>query len=207
MIFPKPGKDDYTKLKAYGAISPLSCMGIVIEKVIEELLSEVAKRGGLLSDRQLRSSKGRSAINAAAIMVDRGHAAWTTGQITGVLLMNIKAAFQSVAKGKLVNIMKVRQMDGEFIQWPERFLSQRPVETIIMFNAIVRHPGEAVVLQGSPLSPILFGIYTSGVIKALKEYISAEELSFLDHLSLVTTVTDLNQVITILKECAAKCID
>jgi hypothetical protein len=32
-----------------------------------------------------------------------------------VLLMDIKAAFPSVAKGRLVNLMKVRQMDGDLI--------------------------------------------------------------------------------------------
>jgi len=41
-------------------------------------------------------------------MVDRAHAARTNGHITGVLLMHIKAAFPSVAKARLVNLMKVR---------------------------------------------------------------------------------------------------
>jgi hypothetical protein len=48
-------------------------------------------------------------------MVDRAHAAWTNGHITGLLLMYIKAAFPSMAKGRLVNLMKVRQMDGDLI--------------------------------------------------------------------------------------------
>jgi len=48
-------------------------------------------------------------------MVDRAHAAWKGGHIAGVLLMDIKAAFPSVAKGRLVNLMKVRQMDGDLI--------------------------------------------------------------------------------------------
>jgi len=48
-------------------------------------------------------------------MVDRVHAAWTNGHITGLLLVDIKAAFLSMAKGRLVNFMMVRQMDGELI--------------------------------------------------------------------------------------------
>jgi hypothetical protein len=46
-------------------------------------------------------------------MVDRVHAAWRNGHITGVRLMDIKAAFPSVAQGRIVNLMKVRKMDGE----------------------------------------------------------------------------------------------
>jgi hypothetical protein len=165
VVIRKPGKDDYTKLKAYRSISLLSCMGKVVEKVVAELLSEEAERRGLLSDGQFGSRKGRSAIDAAAIMVDRAHAAWTNGHITGVLLMDIKAAFPSVAKGRLVNLMKVRQMDGDLIRWTESFLSERAVEMIIEGNAMERHPVEAGVPQGSPVSPILFAIYTSGLIK------------------------------------------
>jgi len=43
------------------------------------------------------------AIHAATIMVDTAHPAWTNGHIAGVLLMDTKAAFPSVAKGRLVN--------------------------------------------------------------------------------------------------------
>jgi len=78
-------------------------MGKVVEKVVVELLSEEAETRGPLSDRQFGCSKWRSAIDAAAIIVDRAHATWTKGPITGALLMDIKAAFPSVAKERLVN--------------------------------------------------------------------------------------------------------
>jgi len=89
VVIRKPGQDDYTKLKAYRSILLLSCMGKVVEKVAAELLSEEAERRGLLRDGQFGSRKGRSAMDAVAIMVHRAHAAWTNGHITGVLLMDI----------------------------------------------------------------------------------------------------------------------
>jgi hypothetical protein len=115
-------------------------MGIVVEKVVAELWSEVAERRGLLSDGEFGSRKGRSAIDAAAIMVDRAHAAWTNGHITGVLLMDIKAAFPSVATGRLLNLIKVRQMNGDLIRWTDSFLSETMVEMIIEGNTMQRHP-------------------------------------------------------------------
>ena len=69
----------------------------------------------LLSDGKFGSRKGQLAMDAVAIMVDRARAAWPYSYITGVLLMDIKAAFPSMAKGRLVNVMKVRQMDGDLI--------------------------------------------------------------------------------------------
>jgi len=70
VVICKPGKDDYTQLKAYRYISLLSCIGIVVENVVAELLSDEVERRGLLSAGQLGSRRGRSAIDAAAIMVD-----------------------------------------------------------------------------------------------------------------------------------------
>jgi hypothetical protein len=158
VVIHKPGKDDYTKLRAYRSILLLSCMGKVVEKVAAELLSEEAERKGLLSDGPFGSRKGRSAIDAAAITVDRAHIAWANSHITGVLLIDIKAAFPSVAKGRLVNLMKVREIDGDLVRWMESFLSERTVEMIIEGNAIDRQPVEAEVPQGSPVSRILFAI-------------------------------------------------
>jgi len=151
----------------------------VVEKVAAELPSEEAKRRGLLSDGQFGSRKGRSASDAAAIMVNRAHAAWTNGHITGVLRMDIKAAFPSVANGRLVNLMKVRQMDGDVIPWTESLLSETMVEMVVEGDAMERHPMEAGVPQALPVSPILFAIYTSGLINWVKESVSEGESAIL----------------------------
>jgi len=50
VVIRKPGKDDYTQLKAYCFILLLSCMGKVVKKVVAELLSEEAEGRELLSD-------------------------------------------------------------------------------------------------------------------------------------------------------------
>jgi len=190
------GRDDYTKLQAYRSITLLRCMERVVEKVAPELRSEAAESRGLLSDRQLGSRNGQSAINAAAIIVDSAHAACTYHHISGVLLMDIKAAFTSVAKERQVNLMKVRKIDGDLIQWMESFLLEGIMEMTIEGNAVERHPVEAGVPHRSPMSPILFAIYTSGLIKWVKEYGSeAEGLTCVDNLGWVATRSDVNHVI------------
>jgi hypothetical protein len=103
--------EDYTKLKSYRTISLLSCLGKVFEKVVAELLSDDAERRALLSDGQFGSRKKMSAMDLAAIMVDRAHAASKDDNITGVVLMNLKAAFPIVARGRLIHAMKARKID------------------------------------------------------------------------------------------------
>ena len=58
------------------------------------------------------------------------------------------------------------------------------------------------------MSPILFAIYTSGLIKWVEEYVSeAEGLYFVDDLCWVGTGSDVNHVVSILERCAAKSIE
>jgi hypothetical protein len=208
VVICKPGKDNYKKLNAYSSISLLSCMGKVVENVAAELLSEKAEKMWPLSDRQFRRGNGPLAIDAAGTMVDRAHPAWTNRHITGVLLMDIKAAFPSVANGRLLNLMKVREMDGDLVRWTESCQLGRTLDMIIEGNAMDRHPVEAGVHQGSPVSPILCAIYTSGLIQWIEEYVSElKGLFFVDDLGWVATGSDVNHVVSILERCAAKSIE
>jgi len=87
-------------------------------------------------------------------------------------------------------------------------LAERTLERIIKGNALGRGPVEAGFPQGSPMSPILFVIYTSGLIKWVTEYVSTTEgLSILDYLGWVAHESDVNQVVTIHEKCAAKSIE
>jgi len=75
-------------------------------------------------------------------------------------------------------------------------------------NAMESHPVEPGVPQCSPVSPILFAIYTSGLIKWVEEYVSeAEGLAFGHDLSWVATGNDVNHVVSVLGRCAAKPIE
>jgi len=57
----------------------------------------------------------------------------------------------------------------------ESFLEEGTVEMIIESNAMERNPVEAGIPQGSPVSPNLVVIYTSGLIKWVEEYVSEAE--------------------------------
>jgi hypothetical protein len=183
VVMRKPGNDKYPKLKADRSSLLLSYMGKVVEKVGAELLAEKAERRGLLSDGQYGSRKRRSAINAAAIMVDRAYTAWRGGHIAGVLLMDIKAAFPSVGRGRLFHTMRGKGMDRDLIRWTACVLTDRTVGMVIDGNVMKRHPVEGGIPQGSLVSPILFAFYTSVLIKWVKEKVSGEE-----GMSFVTTL-------------------
>jgi len=109
-------------LQLYRTSSLLSCMGKVVEKHVAELHSNEAKRSALLRAGQFDSRKQWSAIDAAAIMVNRAHAAWKDDNSTDALLMDIKAAFPSVGRGRLIHAMKPKTIDLDLIRSTESFL-------------------------------------------------------------------------------------
>ena len=85
--------------------------------MVAERLAEEAERRGLLSDGQVGSRKRQLAIDEAAMMVDRAHAAWREDSVASMLLMDIKAAFASIGRGRLVRAVKGKGFDGDLIRW------------------------------------------------------------------------------------------
>lgn len=83
--------------------------------MVAELLAEEAERRCLPRDGRYGSRKRRSAIEAAAVIIDRPHAAWSEGPIAGILQMEIKAAFPSVGSGRLIHTMRGKEMDRDLI--------------------------------------------------------------------------------------------
>jgi len=207
MVIQKPGNENYMKLKSYRTISLLSCMGKVVEKVVAELLSDEAGRGALLSNGQFVSRKKRSAINTAAIMVDIVHAAWMEDNITGVLQINIKAAFPMVAREWLIPGMKAKKIDGDLIRWTESLLSERKVAIVTKGNLIQSDPMEAGLPQVLPVSLIFFAIHTAGLIMRVEERVEAEGRSFPDDLVWVPIWREVNQVVEKPEACAAESIE
>jgi hypothetical protein len=128
-----------------------------------EHLTDEANRRGQQCDKESGRKKRWSAREAAAIMINRAHAACRSGHITDVLLFDIQAAFPNMAKGKPVNLMMVRKMNGYHIAWTRRCHSERMVGMIIEGNSMAQCPVEAGVKQGTPGLRIRVALHTSGV--------------------------------------------
>jgi len=104
--------------------------------------------------------------------------------------------------------MRGKGTDAELIGWTARLLTDRKVDIVIESNVIERHPVEAVIPQGSPVSPIRFEIYTSVVMEWVELNVGgAEGLCIVDNVGWVVTRNKVNQVGRKLKACAKVSID
>ncbi len=117
------------------------------------------------------------------------------GLITSTLFLDVKGAFDHVAKNQLLERLKALRLPISLIAWIASFLSDRTLRLafdgqIEAFSAI-----ETGIPQGSPISPILFLIY----IRDLFRFSPIKPLSYIDDISLTVALTSVKKNVKILE--------
>ena len=79
--------------------------------------------------------------------------------------MDVKDALDHVSKTQLVAQMLELEIDGDLICWTRSFLTDRKIQLVIDGHNNQEKEVETGIPQGSPVSPILFLIYISGVFE------------------------------------------
>ena len=195
ILLEKPNKRDRTLVKSYRVISLLNCLGKVVEKLVAEKLSQFCEAKGSLHQEQIGGRKHRSAIDEAALMIHKVHKIWENKQTAGALLMDVKGAFDHVSRAKLVQRMADLSIDNDLISWTQSFLTDRSVELVIDGFTNPRQKVESGIPQGSPVSPILFLIYISGVFSVVEKQLpNVTCVSFVDDLGFITADQSLNKI-------------
>ena len=163
VTIPKPGKDDYGLAKSYRVISLLNCPGKMVEKVAAMLVSAHCENTGGFHPGQYGCRIRRSAVDAVGVVSAQTQAAWKRGCITGALLMDVAAAFCSVARGCLLRKMRAMGIDENLVDWTDSFMRDRKV--VMSVDGEDDDPRE--VSTGLPhgllILPALFAIYIADI--------------------------------------------
>jgi len=80
---------------------------------------------------QYGCGKRRSRVNAVAVMLNRARTAWGERKIAGALLMYVKSAFNSVARGHLVRRLESMGIEPDICRWVESFMTDRNVRIVM----------------------------------------------------------------------------
>jgi len=205
VVIPKPNKPDYGIAKAYWVITLLNCLGKVVEKVAANAIAEQCERRQLLHDGQFGCRKRRSAIDAVGRLMKRVEEAWGRGNTAAVLLMDVKGAFPHVAKGNLIKRMEEMGFQADLVRWVESFMEERKVMMLMDGKEGDSMDVETGVPQGSPVSPVLFVIYLSGLfgrVEEKDEECGSEGISFVDDVAWVVEGEDVGECTQRLEGCA-----
>jgi hypothetical protein len=159
----KPKKDKQHP-SSYRPISLLSCLGKLLEKIIKQRLMLELERRNILPQHQAGFRPGKSTIYNI-VRLER----YAQGQLrrprrrqhSAAILFDIKAAFDSVWHDGLIYKLNDFRLPRYIINYLISFLHNRTaaieIENILsrQFNLKSGTP------QGSPLSPLLYIIYTA----------------------------------------------
>ena len=203
VIIPKPGKDDYGVAKAYWCISLLNCIGKMVEKVAADLISEHCEATQGFHPGQYECRAGHLAVDAVGVAIAQVQEAWKRGTIAGALLMDVAAAFPSVARGCLLRKMCNARVDECLVHWTDSFMRNR---RLIM--SIDGQDGKEMGVttglpQGSPVSPVLFALYIAEIHQAVESQMEdCRGISFIDDVTWIVEGVDLDDVMAKLEGCA-----
>ena len=119
--------------------------------------------------------------------------------------MDVAAAFPSVSRACLLNKLRAAHLDEDLVCWTYSFMRDRRV---VMSVDGQDGPPMAVTIglpQGSPVSPVLFGIYIADVHKAVENRDpGCRGISFVDGVAWFVEGTSIEEVTVGLERCAAQ---
>jgi len=180
VFIPKPGKPDYSKVRAYRVISLLDVISKLLERTAAHLIADHLERKRGLHEGQFGCRKRRSCVDAVAILMNRTQKAWSERKVAGALFMDVKSAFNNVNKALLGNRMEELGLEADLIRRTMSFMSDRRVKLVLDGEVGESNAVDTGVPQGSPVAPILFVTYL-GIFDAVEKAAPGiSGLSFVD---------------------------
>jgi ribonuclease HI len=160
-IIPKPNKADRTSPRSYRPIALLSVLGKGLERLIARKMSWLAITSRVLASQQFGALPLRSSVDLTTCLTHDVEEAINSGLKATLLTLDVKGAFDAVLPGRLLRRLREQGWPDNLTRWVQSFATNRSVR--------VRLDGETGpetsiwcgLPQGSPISPILFMLYTA----------------------------------------------
>ncbi len=166
ILLKKPGKSDYTLAKAWRPISLLSTLGKILEAVVAERLSYTVETFGLLPANHFGAWKRQSTEQALLLLQEQIYKAWRARKVLTLISFDVKEVYNRVFKDRLLQRLKARGISEPLVKWISAFCSRRTATIIVNGFASQRQDlPQAGLLQGSPLSPILFLFFNADLVQ------------------------------------------
>ena len=168
---PKKGKDR-TQSSGYRPISLLSCLGKLMERLVNNRLQYHLEKNGLLNPIQSGYRKNRSTEDQVTLLVQEIENAFQEKMKTIAVFVDLTAAFDKVWKDGLLLKLLRKQVNGNMFQWIKNFLFQRTARVKIDgYKSSLVKLREGVP-QGGVISPTLFIIFIDDITEKLTTHIS-----------------------------------
>ena len=165
----KPKKDKKLP-SSYRPISLLSCLGKLLEKIIKKRLMAVLERRKILPEHQAGFRSGKSTTYNIVRLENFARSEVGKRRHAAVIFFDIKAAFDSVWFDGLIYKLNELRLPQYLIKYAISFLETRQAKIEIENTTSRTFQLRSGTPQGSPLSPLLYIIYTSDSMNGIERH-------------------------------------
>ena len=157
------------KPENYRPVAILSPLSKILEKVMYEHIYGYFSRNNLFHPSLHGYRRDRSTMTALLSMYDKWVMAASRGQVSGVVLVDLSAAFDLVSPALLIQKLKVYGFQEDILNWISSYLTDRYQAVWIdhVFSSFLEN--SIGVPQGSNLGPLFFLIFFNDLPTFIKE--------------------------------------
>ena len=189
-IVPLHKKNSTLKPDNYRPVAILSPLSKVLEKAVYEQIYGYFSRNKIFSPSLHGYRGGRSTMTALLTMYDRWVKAASRGQVTGVVLVDLSAAFDLVSPEILIQKLRIYGLKEDILAWISSYLTNRAQAVWIDHLLSDLIPNSLGVPQGSNLGPLLFLIFFNDLPYHINESIDC----YADDSTLGATGTSIGDI-------------
>ena len=189
-VLPLHKKLDRLERKNYRPVAILSPLSKVLEKVLYEQVYSYFSSNQLFHPNLHGYRKNRSTQTALLQMYDRWVRAASDGQLSGVVLLDLSAAFDLVDPVLLLQKLKVYGFDEATLHWVESYLTDR-FQSVWIDHALSDFLSCNVgVPQGSNLGQLFFLIFFNDLPSTL----NCDTDAYADDTTLTVTASTVEEI-------------
>ena len=183
-------KGNKTEPKNYRPISLLPLISKILEKVIHDQPMEFVTKHHLLYKFQSGFRKLHSTDSCLSFLQDKIAKGFDSGLMTGMILIDLQKAFDTIDHEILINKMKCMGFSREVTKWFENYLSNRVFTVNIEKSFSIKALITCGVPQGSILGPLLFLLYVNDMVQA----VNCDLLLYADDSGLIFQHKDIKNI-------------
>ncbi len=167
-VVPLYKKNSKTDVGNYRPVSILPVVSKILERVIYTQLEGYLSQNDLLYQFQSGFRTGFSTDSCLVHLTDYIRLEMDKGNYTGMVLLDLQKAFDTVNHSILLMKMRALGLSGSAVCWFTSYLTERT--QCVSVNNSLSSPSETVcgVPQGSILGPLLFLVYVNDMERAVR---------------------------------------